>query len=62
MIVNAFSLGMLDMRFVYELLLYWALSSPLSLSFQVILMMSFSLSGMMRWAIVTPGIPKRAQV
>ena len=52
MFANAFSLGVLDMRCVYELLLYWALSSPLSLSFQVILMMSFSLSGLMRWAMM----------
>ena len=52
MLANAFSLGMLDMQCVYDLLLYWALSSPVSLSFQVILMMSFSLSGLMRWAMM----------
>ena len=29
MFVNTFSLGVLDMRCVHKLLLYWALSSPL---------------------------------
>ena len=48
MFVNAFSLGVLDMRCVYELLLYWVLSSSLSLSFQVLQMMNFFHSVMMR--------------
>ena len=48
MFANAFSLGVLDMRCVYELSLYWALSSPFSLPLQVLQMMNFFLSFMMR--------------